>query len=203
MVLVMVRLVLIYGLLAIMIYSPHAYAALPGKRVPVSGEAADIEDLKVVFLKSVTDFVTWPGEAEESEINKPFIIAIVGKTPITNNMKATFYQRTIKHRRIEIMEMQEDEDIPHCHLLFLARSVKPRLSRIIADLQSQPVLIIGDTEGYAQKGVHLNLYVTRDKLKYEINETAVRSAHLAVSYHLFKSASRIIDPISKPHLGGQ
>lgn len=186
----MARLVLLYGLLAIMMYSVRAYAAPPET-------SATIEDIKVAFLRNVTDFVKWPGEKEETAKNQPFVIAILGKTPIKDAMDKVFDQLTIKRRQVDILEIPEDGEVPSCHLLFLSRSVKPRLSKIIDDLKGKPVLIVGDTEGYAQKGVHLNFYIIRKSLKFEMNETAVRATQMVVSYHLFKNAGRIIDPVRK------
>lgn len=193
----LIRMVLLYSLLAMLAYSARIYAASAGKHGPALEESAGENQIKVVFLANMAEFVTWPGESDMAIKQQPFVIAIMGKTPMMVTMEDVFLKRKIKNRPVNILVVPDDGDVPHCHLLFLTRSVKPRIAKIIAVLNDKPVLLVSDSEGFAQKGAHINFYIRRNKLKFEINETAVRSTQLEVSYHLFSYADRIINPTQK------
>ncbi|HLP60010.1 MAG TPA: YfiR family protein, partial [Candidatus Deferrimicrobium sp.] len=82
-------------------------------------------------------------------------------------------------------------DIPGCHILFVSRSMKNMLPQIVAVARQNPILTVADTEGFAKKGIYINIYIERQSPKYEINETALKLSNLKVRYQLFEWGKRI------------
>ena len=54
------------------------------------------------------------------------------------------------------------------------------------DLQ---VLTVGDTEGYAQRGIDINLLVAQNKVKFEISKQCLDNKEFKVSSELYDLAT--------------
>jgi len=78
-------------------------------------------------------------------------------------------------------------------LLFISKSKEKELSKIHSLTKDKPILTISDANGFAEHGVHINLYLAENKIRFEINETAVRESNFSVSYRLLKEA-KIVKP---------
>jgi hypothetical protein len=63
---------------------------------------------------------------------------------------------------------------------------------VVARVRDAPVLIVGDTEGFANRGVAVNIVVAEDRLRFEISRRALQRQKLEASYHLL-SLARLID----------
>jgi hypothetical protein len=62
------------------------------------------------------------------------------------------------------------------------------LAAILRETEGRPVLTIGDTDGFAQAGVILNLYTFDQRVRIEANTTAAARAGLRLSSQLLRLA---------------
>ncbi|HCL00743.1 MAG TPA: DUF4154 domain-containing protein [Candidatus Marinimicrobia bacterium] len=150
--------------------------------------------IKAVFLERFTRFIEWPDSIAMPDTSKPFVIGIVGKNPFGATLNDLYSTQKIKNKPVQIRRIDNLNQINNCHLLFISKISKNKLNQILSITRYSPILTIGDSENYAKYGVLINFYVVDDKVRFEINETAVRSSGLKFSYLLFKAAV-IINPI--------
>ena len=73
--------------------------------------------------------------------------------------------------------------------LFISGSESARLSTILEEVKSDGVLTVGDTVGYARRGVVINLVVEDGKVRFNVNVDAARQGRLKLSSKLLKLAS--------------
>ncbi|MCX5883952.1 MAG: YfiR family protein [Deltaproteobacteria bacterium] len=92
---------------------------------------------------------------------------------------------------LEISEISESQSLDQFQAVFISISEKAGLQEILARLKPLPVLIIGDSPGYMQAGVMINLIQRDDKLGFEINMKIAKAAGLKISSQLLKLASDI------------
>jgi len=157
---------------------------------------ASIYVLKAVYLEKFSRFITWPEESLTDDTSKPFIISVIGKTPLTKNLEQIYAIQKIKNKRVIIQSVTNIKDIEGSHVLFIAESEKKNIDKIISITKHQPILTIGETKGYAEKGVLINFFEKDNKLRFEINETAVLKSPLQMSYYLLNSA-KIVQPVEE------
>jgi YfiR/HmsC-like len=148
--------------------------------------------VKAVFVERVTRFVTWPEKARIDQTSAPFVICIAGKSPTATAIRETLKDRKVRNKAVRMLQISDAATLPRCHVLFLASSEKDRLAKIIAVTRKHPVLTVGDTRGFAEGGVHVNFYLDRSKVRFEINREAVGRAGLKVS-HLLLRYARVVD----------
>jgi len=102
----------------------------------------------------------------------------------------------IKNKRVIIKNIHNFNEIQGSHILFIAESEKKSIDQIIAITKQQPILTIGETKGFAEKGVLINFFEKDNKLRFEINETAVLKSPLQMSFYLLNSA-KIVQPVEE------
>jgi hypothetical protein len=148
---------------------------------------------KAAWLKNFPPFFEWPEKSGMANTSNPFIIGIIGESPI-NSILADFYtreKRKIMNKPVKIVYFSAPEEIRDCHLLFIPYSQKKHLLKILSITKKKPILTVGDTKGFARKGVHINFYQSGKKLRFEINPTAIREATLSVDLKFLKLGKRV------------
>ena len=141
-------------------------------------------EYKAAFLERFTRFVEWPSE----DSSATFRIVILGDNPFGNTLDNLFTGHTIKDQQVELIYADAINDIDSIDLLFIASSEKRRAEDILLALDQKATLIIGDSKGFAEKGVHINMYLKDSYVKYEINQQAIAKTGLIVSSLLYESA---------------
>jgi hypothetical protein len=139
--------------------------------------------VKAVFLERFARFVEWPPEAQ-GEPGTPFRITVLGDDPFRGLLEQAYASRQIRGRPVEIRHAARPSELGPCHLLFISGSVARHLDEVLIRLRGQPVLLVGDTDGFGEGGVHLNFFLEADKVRFELNPGALRQAGLGASYLL-------------------
>jgi len=143
-------------------------------------------EVKAAFIYNFPQFVTWPPNVMGTHIN----ICVIGDDPFGTALDST-EEQTLGNKKMVISRLSEPRHLKECHILFISKTEKKRLSQIFNTLKGTSTLIVGDTEGFAQQGVIINFYLVDYKVRLEINEDAARRANLKISSKLLK-LSRIV-----------
>jgi hypothetical protein len=67
------------------------------------------------------------------------------------------------------------DDMRGCQIVYVARSERGRLGEIIASLQGNAILTVGETEQFTRQGGVIGFKMEGDKVRFDINASA-RSA---------------------------
>lgn len=155
-----------------------------------SAQAGPTEyEAKAAFIYNIAKFVEWP--AKPGPDNAPLHLCVLGKDPFGPALEE-IKGKLVKERKMEVALLDVTADARECDLLFIAASEERHLDRVVAILRGAGTLTVGDTEGYAQRGVMINFFHENGKIRFEINLDAVRRAGLKVSSKLLFLA-RIVD----------
>ncbi len=147
--------------------------------------------MKAVYLERFSRFIDWPEETAMDDTTKPFVIALIGDTPLYETLKSVFADQKILKKNVVIRFATDTSEIKTPHVLFISESEKNNVSDIVSTVNKKAVLTIGDTEGFAELGVLINLYLADGKVRFEINEESVKESPLSISYHLMRMAKII------------
>jgi hypothetical protein len=148
--------------------------------------------LKVAMIGKIAEFVHWPASAGLDDPDRPFEFVILGTTPLEPMLVSYYRQVRISGHRVFVRRARDLSDVGQPHLLFVARSMEDEIERVVAGLKEGPVLTVADSEGFAQRGLAVNLYLSDDQLRFEISRRALQRHKLEASYHLL-SLARLID----------
>ena len=153
--------------------------------------AADGDDpeseYKAYFIYTFSKYVEW----EDLDADSTFIIGVIGNSNLVPYLERIAEVKSIKGKKITIRRWRQANNIGVCHILFIPRSQKDQLNEIRKKTEGRPILTIGDTKGFAQKGVCINLINIRDRIGFEVNMTTIDDTTLKVSSQLLKLANSV------------
>jgi len=148
---------------------------------PAQGPSTSEYATKVVLLERLCRFVTWPAAALTTGDRSPFILAVVGQNPFGDELDVYFLTHTIKGRPVSVKYFRGPRDLGPCDLLFISSSERGRLPDILEKTAGRPTLTVGDTEGYAARGVLVNIVPDKGHLGFEVNLPAAKAAGLQLA----------------------
>lgn len=145
-------------------------------------------DFKAAFIERFTRFIEWPVEIEDDNFDNSFKIAVLGKNPFGKALDELFDEVKIKGLKVEIVYILDVKDIKSVNLLFMGSSGNNHIQEWIDVIAEKPILMISDTEGFCEKGSHINMYKEGNYIRFEINKEAFKKSGLTVSSLLLTSA---------------
>jgi len=146
--------------------------------------------VKAALLYKFLRFLEWP-DAARPEKGAPFRIGVLGKDPFEGHLDKTVSEKTVDGHPITIVRSQEIDDLLDCPMVFICNSKKDGLEEILAALRKAPNLTVADTDGFAEKGVMINLVLRDNKVRFQINYRAAREAGIEVDAQLLKLAELV------------
>lgn len=145
--------------------------------------------IKGVIIEKITRFISWPESVlSKKDTSQNFILGVIGNSPFENILEEIYKNQTIKNKHVEIRYLTALTQIDRCHLLFISNISTSNLKKILNLVQDQPILTVSDNEIYSGKGVMVNLKTEQSKVRFEIDEQAIKNSKFTVSYLLLMEA---------------
>jgi hypothetical protein len=155
---------------------------------PLSGGGEPTEyQLKAIFLLNFIRFVEWPSDAFQSA-GDPLVVGILGKDPFGSVLDQTVASKTINGRAVIVRRISGAAAIRSCQVIFLAGSDARRANDMASTVVSRGILIVGESEGFAERGGMINFVVEDKHVRFEINPSAATRAGLKISSKLLQLA---------------
>ncbi|MFB3149051.1 MAG: YfiR family protein [Alphaproteobacteria bacterium] len=140
--------------------------------------------IKAAFLYNFAKFTVWPAETF-ADAKAPLRLCVLGDDPFHGAL-AVLEGRTVKNRPIVAGRLSSRDPLGQCHLLFVSASEHGRLGTILKSLRGMPVLVVGDTPGFARSGGIIRLEIVGNKVRFEINVGAAQHAKLKIDSRLLR-----------------
>jgi hypothetical protein len=147
-------------------------------------------EVKAAFLYNIAMFVEWP-VAAQGNLSTHLNLCVLGNDPFGPAIETIDGMKLGDNMTIVLKHVAVIRDLGNCHILFIPSAEKEHVEQIVETLGRSHVLTVGDTAGFAQRGVAVNFYLEHKKVRFEINMDAVRRAGLKISSQLLKLAKII------------
>jgi uncharacterized protein DUF4154 len=151
-----------------------------------AGEASELE-VKAAFLLNFLKFVEWPPN-RLADPAAPYVIAVIGEDALGATLVGATSGKTVGTRPVQVQIAARTSEALNAHLVFIAASEQRQLPAILRELEGRGVLTVGDTPGFAESGVVLNLVTQDHRVRFEANTGAAARARLRLSSHLLRIA---------------
>jgi YfiR/HmsC-like len=175
------------GSLAILLLLALVCASTAQGQTPVSEV-----NLKSAFLYKFIHYAEWPQEAL-GELENPIVICVIDQDALAQVLEGAVSGRTSHERPVVVRRVDGSDPFNGCHVLFVGAMDASRMDQVIARASAQPILTVGDAEGFARRGGMINFIPRGTRLGFEINRGAVRRAGLDLSSQLLKLAQLVPD----------
>jgi len=147
--------------------------------------------------------------ATDADPNRVIRVGVVGAVPSRKGF-LELQGKLAKDKPIEVRffdslkEFQDPEkevlpshpqmgEMRRCHVLFLCPSEKPFLAALLPPLQTEGILLVGDSPGFLEAGGVINLLIEDKKVRFEINLAAAGRAKLQIRSSLLRLAVRTVE----------
>jgi hypothetical protein len=143
-------------------------------------DEADEYTIKGMFIYNFTKYIDWSPKVN----NNAFVIAIYGRSEITKSLQRIALTKKANNRTIEIKLVNNIEEAKDCEIVFIPRSNNQVLNETIEKLGSKGILIVTEDKNMATKGSCINIINVDGKIRFELNERAVKRDGLKVASQL-------------------
>jgi hypothetical protein len=147
--------------------------------------------VKAAFIYNFARFIEWPPDARKDD--DTFVVSVLGRDPIAEVIVDTLRAKKIDGKTVVVRRIVRPEEVGSSQIVFICDSEQSRLSSILKGLEAAPVLTVGETDQFAERGGVIRFRVDRDQVRFDINVTAAERARLKISSELLKLA-RIVAP---------
>jgi hypothetical protein len=170
--------------IAALTWAPLAYGQTLGFDEP---------EVKAVFLFNFAQFVGWPESAFVDQTSA-FVIGILGNDPFGPIIDDVVKGEVVNGRGLIVQRFRSVEELTPCHILFISGVDPDQFNRVFATLRGQPVLTVGDAEGFATGGGAIRFMTAQKRIRLRVNVAAVKAANLTISSRLLRSAELVGSP---------
>ncbi|MCP5003014.1 MAG: YfiR family protein [Planctomycetes bacterium] len=158
----------------VLLFNPKAY---PGEHKPSEYQ------VKAAFLYNFAKFVKWPISQNDGVL----ILYILGDDPFGKTID-TIKGKSIRGEKIIIRYISNLKNLKNCNMLYISSSEKENIEQLVEALDGMSILTLGDTEGFAARGVMINLFIVDFKVRFEINYAASKNAGIVISSKILNLA---------------
>jgi uncharacterized protein DUF4154 len=179
--------ILIVALSVSLSWAPEAFA-----------QASDSSDsseylIKAGFIFNFAKFVEWPQTAF-TQSDSPIVIGILGTDPFGSIIDQIVQDKKVGARGFIVKRLKWGRDVKElkdCNILFVSASEKARIDDVLQVVKGLPILTVGETPGFAERGGTIRFTVEDNRVRLEVNVEAAQKAQLTISSRLLTLA-RII-----------
>lgn len=147
--------------------------------------------VKAAFLVNFAKFTEWPADSQQAQASV-VMICVLGRDPFGDVLEKTAAGRSVGGRPIAIQRYRSLEGVEGCHVLFVATSENERLAQILERLAAEPVLTVGEGDGFTRRGGVIGLVVESNLARFEVNLHAAQRTRLQLSSKLL-GVARVVE----------
>jgi len=140
-----------------------------------------------VFFYSFTKYIEWPEEKKSGD----FVIAVLGDSEILPLLEEMAEIKKVGERNIKVNKIEKVNKGDYFHILFVPSQQNQNFNEIKSTLNSQPCLLVTESEGMARKGAMINFKDVSGKLRFEVNTNTLEASSLKMSQELMRFGEEI------------
>src|SRR5690348_17802098 len=109
--------------------------------------------VKAAFLFHFAQFVEWP-EGACQDANSPLVYCTIGEDPFQGALDESLKGKTIEARALQVRHLKDGRDAQGCHVVFIGKTDKRRVTDELTSLGNSPVLTVGDRKSTRLNSSH-------------------------------------------------
>lgn len=172
------------GLLLIALHVPRTATA----QAPVVEARSKVE---AAFLRNFARYVTWPPQAFDGD-RSPWMVCVLGQDHFGDALNELLGGRIEQGRSFEIRHAETAEDLPTCHIVFVAIANPAQRRSVLRRLKDKPVLTVGSAAEFLAEGGVIRL-VPGERMEMSVNLDQARNASLGIPAKLLEVSHDVLE----------
>jgi len=163
----------------------------PANPTPEAGDVSRAK-LETAFIYQFTNYIEWSARDPAQQEARPFVITILGDSPIENEFNELSKAKKVKNRPIKVLRVASAKLISkESDIVFVATGSVDVLHEVVSKAKGSGALIVSDSQGFATEGAMINFFLDDGRLRFEINRHKLEGEHLVMSSQLLKLAKLV------------
>lgn len=146
-------------------------------------------ELKAALTLNFARYVEWPERSFASR-EAPILFCLIAREAFAAAF-AALESRTSQGRAVKVRRVAPQDDLRGCQVLFIGELDERRQAQLLHSLAGQPVLTVGDADGFIDAGGAIGIVPGEQRLQFEVNRSVLELAHLKASSQLLKLARSV------------
>ena len=140
-----------------------------------------MHELHSMMVFNFLKYIEWPADTKSGD----FVIAVIGDENVFQTLQKFYSNRKVGSQQVSIKKYGSASEISgNCHLVYLSKAKSKEFEAVQSKFSSKATLIITDSNGLGKKGSSINFRLVGNRLKFELNQSAVTKSNLKVSSQL-------------------
>jgi hypothetical protein len=157
------------------------------------------------YLHQFPKYVSWPPNAFPT--NAVWRVGVLGPDPFNGVLEKILQgeDHAVAGRQFAIERALTAADLPLCHVVFIKFKEDDQIKTALAALAGQPVLTVGEADGFLKLGGMIQLQRWHQTIRMNINLDAARAANLKIPTSMLELAHQVVinGQTKVNHLGSQ
>lgn len=164
---------------------------------PPAALAQPEQNVKAAFAFNFVRFTEWPAPRFAGR-DSPLALCVWSNDARLSDSMKSLAGRAVDERRVRVTDVERPDELAKCHALFIADaaprgSIAPWLNKA----ESLDVLTMGDGDGFAAAGGMIGLVSDGPRMRFEINDTAVKRSGLKLGSQLYQLGRSVSEAAPK------
>lgn len=142
------------------------------------------DDVEAAYLFNFGKFVRWPA----SEGHGPMVICVAGQDNLGQTAKRLIEGEQIDGHSLVVQTANAPDHVAPCSILYVDSSEGSRQEAFLKASSGKPILTVGDSPDFLERGGILQFVVTGDHIRFSANLDAASRNGLSLSSELLKVA---------------
>ena len=141
--------------------------------------------IKAAFLYNFSRFTNWPDQATADNGN--FTVCVLGKDPF-GEILDSLAGKKVNNNSVSIRRFTSLDKAEGCQLVYV-NLPQTDLEKTMSKLKQRPILTVSDMDGFTEAGGSIKFKLVNNKVRFDINIDAARTANLSISSKLLSLAT--------------
>lgn len=165
-----------------------AFLALPAQAQNSDSFQSSEYLIKAGFIYNFAKLLEWPAPAFP-QADSPIVIGILGEAdPFRGRLDDVLRGKQVNGRQFVVKHLKWKDDLKGCNILFVSSSEGTHLDELFRLIRGLPILTIGDTPGFAERGGIINFVLEDNRVRFDIDVEAAKEANITISSRLLTLA---------------
>ena len=148
-----------------------------------SDQPADYK-LHTLYIYNFIKYAEWPSST------KVIKIGVVNNPEAEANLAEMAKVKSNSTLAIEVVNSKSEADLSKCHIVFVPSNSTYMAPKLIETFNAQPILVVTEDADLTKKGACVSFKVVDNKLRFQINEDAIKTSGLKLSSAITSLAER-------------
>jgi hypothetical protein len=139
----------------------------------------DVYSLHAMFIHNFIKYTEWPNGGQQ------IVVGVINNASATQTLNQKISSSAGK---VQVKNLKNADEAGNCQVVFVPSTSRGHLARVLELVKGKNILVITEDQDMIRKGAGISFKVVNDKMKFQINQDAIKSSGLKVSGSLLALA---------------